>query len=188
MSTYGSYIYIHISLIVLITLLDISCTGSSVNFYCFFLGVPACSDTCFMSTGIAISPTLQGLTDYKTGTWEFIGDIDQYIVLEFTDFDISCDSFFYVAHTGSSARVEYCNKRKPVYPIVSTVHQLEMGFTYETCSTTHKALQGFKARFHVKSRGHKERQLVTSEQTGRFVCHVLFIFISFHFLIFVLFC
>ena len=137
-----------------------------------------------MSTGIAISPTLQGLTDYKSGTWELIGDVDQYIVLEFTDFDISCDSFFYVTHKGSSARVEYCNKRKPVYPIVSTVHQLEMGFTYETCSTTHKALQGFKALFHVKSRGHEERQLVTSEQIGKIACDVFFIFISFHFLIF----
>ena len=133
--------------------------------------MPSCKALPLTST-IMSSTFLGQLWETRTSfNWNLDAELHQYIVLQFIDFDIGCDTntelkvWFY---NRAATQILFCNLNKPVYPIVSDLNiiNVHLYFKFEFRGS-HVFPEGFRGIFRVGEKERTASSLATSEEECR---------------------
>ena len=89
-------------------------------------------------------------------------------MLQFTDFDIGCDTgtTFEINDGGTTSR--YCNKNKPIYEIASTYDVLKIKFQTKLCES-HVLVEGFRGSYKAEFRDKSVSNLTSVVERGKSV-------------------
>lgn len=100
--------------------------------------------------------------------WSIIVGSKEFISLEITDFDVGCETGTVFEVSELEKDVRYCNKQRPVYPIVSSTNRLQVKFLERRCAST-ELVEGFQGRYTAVIKNSNISRLATSEETGLYI-------------------
>ena len=97
--------------------------------------------------------------------WILIGNNAEYISLQITDFDVGCETGAVFEITNGDTTQRYCNKNRPIYPIVSAWKTIEIKFHAKPCGSR-VLVEGFKGRYKTEIKNQHITGLESSFETG----------------------
>ena len=119
---------------------------------------------------IIMSTTFLGLFLGTTNNnvWYIKGNGHEYISLHITDVDIGCESGTLLETDNGNQVIQYCNKNRPVYPIVSS-SIMTVKFRNQP-PDLFLLMEGFKGYYRIEVFHENLTYLATSQGRGMYQC------------------